>query len=272
MRYVILLLLITNKLISQISVAPSSAIPCDSLYSRANFTITSGIAPYTFAVSTPSCSSNYTLNNLSANPSFTMPCAGVYTFTVKDAVNALIGTVMHTVTTNTSILIPVDCAVTGCDTICNGTSLVLLIDDMPFYFTLTSILWSDNETSHAATVSPTITTTYSVNALYTLTSSSKTCSASGSKKIVVNQCTNGIEEYNIFNSISVYPNPVKDKLYLNNNGIEALQININNTLGQIVYSTKSPENQIDFSFLQSGIYYLKVEGGSGQKVFKVVRE
>jgi len=45
-------------------------------------------------------------------------------------------------------------------------------------------------------------------------------------------------------------------------------------LGQLVYDLKNPlsKQQIDLSFLSSGVYYLKVQNDSGQRVFKIIKE
>lgn len=74
----------------------------------------------------------------------------------------------------------------------------------------------------------------------------------------------------------IYPNPVVNKMTLEFyfQVLSKQKITINNSLGQIVYSlnTVSQKQELDLSFLSSGIYYLKVENISGQKVFKVIKE
>ena len=87
----------------------------------------------------------------------------------------------------------------------------------------------------------------------------------------------GIVE-NYLNSIAltVFPNPVKNKLNFesNNTSFENLKINMSNTFGQTVYSKDvfDLKEELDINFLESGIYYLKLESEKGYKVFKIVKE
>jgi len=73
--------------------------------------------------------------------------------------------------------------------------------------------------------------------------------------------------------IKLFPNPVKDKLTLEFEH-ELKSLDITNNLGQLVYVLKNPlsKQEIDLSFLSSGVYYLKAQNNSGQKVFKVIKE
>jgi hypothetical protein len=76
-------------------------------------------------------------------------------------------------------------------------------------------------------------------------------------------------------NISIQPNPVSSGLTINYEGIDPLdKATLLNSLGQSVYEINKPKpkEDIDLSFLASGIYYLKVESKTGQKVFKVVKE
>ncbi len=72
----------------------------------------------------------------------------------------------------------------------------------------------------------------------------------------------------------MYPNPVKDKLTLEFDNATSNNLYITNTLGQIVYSvnTVNSKEELDLSFLPIGIYYLKIQNNSTQKVFKVIKE
>ncbi|MBA2613799.1 MAG: T9SS type A sorting domain-containing protein [Bacteroidetes bacterium] len=73
-----------------------------------------------------------------------------------------------------------------------------------------------------------------------------------------------------------YPNPVKDKLTLEfmPNKFINKKISISNSLGQIIYVSDSlnSKQEIDLSFLSSGIYYLKVQNNTEQKIFKIIKE
>lgn len=78
------------------------------------------------------------------------------------------------------------------------------------------------------------------------------------------------------NGISIYPNPIKDKIIIEFENKNANDINflLTNSLGQpIPLNSKTINNklEIDTSELPEGIYYLKVQNNSGQKVFKVIK-
>jgi hypothetical protein len=87
----------------------------------------------------------------------------------------------------------------------------------------------------------------------------------------------GIKE-NAFNGglIKVYPNPVKEKLNVEFSvaEIREIKLNIINAFGQTVY-TSNVTNQleeIDLSLFKSGMYFLKIQSNSEQKVFKIIKE
>ncbi|MBS1773002.1 MAG: T9SS type A sorting domain-containing protein [Bacteroidetes bacterium] len=75
------------------------------------------------------------------------------------------------------------------------------------------------------------------------------------------------------NEVMLYPNPVKDKLYLQNlQGNTA--ITITNTLGVIQYRTTTSDKQqtIDFSALTPGLYLLHISNKEGSKTTKVQKQ
>jgi hypothetical protein len=78
------------------------------------------------------------------------------------------------------------------------------------------------------------------------------------------------------NGVIIYPNPLINKLNINfeMNIAENYYIQITNTIGQTIYSkdTLTQKQEIDLSFLESGIYYLRVQNNSEQKVFKIIKE
>ncbi|KGO92228.1 T9SS type A sorting domain-containing protein [Flavobacterium subsaxonicum] len=78
---------------------------------------------------------------------------------------------------------------------------------------------------------------------------------------------------NKFAGLSYYPNPVKDVFTVsNNNAIDAVRIF--NIMGQQV-SSKTVNNTnatVDFSALNSGVYFVQLTSGGSQKTIKVVKE
>ena len=77
-------------------------------------------------------------------------------------------------------------------------------------------------------------------------------------------------------NVNVYPNPVSDKITveINQNIAQDLTLNIFDTLGQQIYSTKIHEQkqELNLSFLKPGVYYIKMNASSGQRVVKLIKE
>ncbi len=73
----------------------------------------------------------------------------------------------------------------------------------------------------------------------------------------------GLDSANIIakNTISIYPNPVSDILYIEGmTGVKVLEIVVIDIMGKEIITTFSPDdNTIDISSLQAGLYFLKIE-------------
>lgn len=69
----------------------------------------------------------------------------------------------------------------------------------------------------------------------------------------------GLEENQIQNNISLYPNPTKERVYINTS-IPIKKITISNLLGQKIknYNTSQVKSSIDISELNKGIYFVKI--------------
>ena len=82
--------------------------------------------------------------------------------------------------------------------------------------------------------------------------------------------TEGIGENSV--SAKVYPNPTKDKVTIECEGLN--HIRIVNTFGQTVYNADHEGNQavIDLSQMAKGIYMMHIEVNGGQMVRKIVVE
>ncbi len=83
-----------------------------------------------------------------------------------------------------------------------------------------------------------------------------------------NVVTNIAEEVNTQNLTSVYPNPVSDYLFIENNDV--VEVVVYNIQGQVVISTK--ETKIDFSALKSGIYTVKLISNTKIENIKVIKQ
>ncbi len=84
------------------------------------------------------------------------------------------------------------------------------------------------------------------------------------------------EENTISNQLSVYPNPVSDKLYIRNitNGLKNAAVSIVDINGQLIKKVLNVnENQyIDISELAKGYYLLRIETAEGVAFKKIVKE
>jgi hypothetical protein len=255
-------------MLSQATMSPASNVTCNSNYSIVFINISSGVAPYSFTVQTP-CSTTFTSSSSSTTPSFTLNCPGNYTFTIKDSNNNLLGTLNHTVVIDSSIGISIFAPK---DSICTGQSLLLAFTDSGPSYTISPINWNTGATTFSIMITPTASASYSFSGLYT-SSSSKTCTATGTKSIVVSPCS-GIIEYNLNNSIKLFPNPISNILYIESEQyFEAgTVIEITNTLGQAVLKL-SFNKEIDLTNLSSGYYTLKITcPNSPQIISKFIKD
>jgi hypothetical protein len=84
----------------------------------------------------------------------------------------------------------------------------------------------------------------------------------------------GISELGKNDGIKIYPNPVNDRLFIENKNGTFNQVTVINTLGQVVKkdNIKKGNNVIDIAVLNSGIYYLIVNGTDGARSMKITKK
>ncbi len=70
-------------------------------------------------------------------------------------------------------------------------------------------------------------------------------------------------------TIKLYPNPVMDKLYIENTS-QINRISVIDLSGKQVISLNYPDNEIDLSNLQKGIYLIQLETGNGDQVIRKI--
>ena len=89
----------------------------------------------------------------------------------------------------------------------------------------------------------------------------------------VNVLSNNLDLSSIeLNNISVYPNPVTDRFYINTNLIN-YNISIYNILGKQIYRTigNSGNTTINLSLLPRGVFLLKLNNEKRIKTFKIIK-
>ena len=73
-------------------------------------------------------------------------------------------------------------------------------------------------------------------------------------------------------TVKVYPNPVKDELRIESNGLTIKSVEIFGLSGKTVYQSSNFSNPINVSVLSQGIYFLKIETEKGVIARKFVKE
>jgi hypothetical protein len=87
-------------------------------------------------------------------------------------------------------------------------------------------------------------------------------------------CCSDIDNFELENSISVFPNPAAGTFTIKSNSSETLLLDILNSLGEIVYSANFSgrnEYQVDV-MLSTGIYFVRVSDGERTVVRKLAAE
>lgn len=85
----------------------------------------------------------------------------------------------------------------------------------------------------------------------------------------------GVDEVSLENiGIKIYPNPVSDKLKIEfiKNEVPIENISILNALGATLLESKELKKEMDVSFLEPGLYFLKIESGLKQKTIKFIKK
>ncbi|MEM6685918.1 MAG: T9SS type A sorting domain-containing protein [Bacteroidota bacterium] len=84
--------------------------------------------------------------------------------------------------------------------------------------------------------------------------------------------TLSIPETNELEALSVYPNPVKDFIYITNTNANLVKATLYTTNGQLVLTTENNLETIPVRRLQSGIYLLKLYSATAEKTIKIVKQ
>ncbi|WP_157983096.1 T9SS type A sorting domain-containing protein, partial [Psychroflexus aestuariivivens] len=85
-------------------------------------------------------------------------------------------------------------------------------------------------------------------------------------------CNLSTSDFKNLNSISVYPNPVKDKLWIENpNQIKIDKAEVYNLSGKLIKAFDGVNDFIDVESITEGIYFLKVYNEKSSHTFKVLK-
>jgi hypothetical protein len=229
---------------------PTISVTSGAICAGSSYTmVASGANTYTYtggsAVVTPTANTSYSVTGTS-----TLGCAASNTAVSSVTVNA----VSPSVTASTSNSI-----------ICSGESVVLTAST-----SATSYTWNTGATTMSVSVSPIVTSTYTVNV-----SNGTACIATSTIMVTVNACTGINEVY--ANSISVYPNPTSGmvNVILTSELLKNSTLEVYDALGKLVVKQVliNELNTINISNLNNGIYTFKVLNNSNiVKIGKIVKQ
>jgi hypothetical protein len=205
----------------------------------------------------PSGASTYTYSGGSSIVSPTINTSYNVTGTSAQGCNG--ATAISNVTVNS---LPTVTAVSNLSLICVGQSATLTSSGATTY------TWNTGGISSTEVVSPTVTTSYTVNGtnangcsnMATITQSVSTCTG-------ISKVTEAFET-----TINVYPNP-SSGIYTFDL-INSSNITIVDLLGKVVYTAKLQEgkNSVNLTNLNNGLYILKAESNGVIKTVRLVKE
>lgn len=168
------------------------------------------------------------------------------------------GSASASITVNTTPTVSVS---TTHSLICTGESVVLTVNT-----NATTYLWSNGSSASSISVTPTVTTIYSI------TVNDGLCSANTTITQSVSACT-ALNEVYENNSAYIYPNPFDNSINIRWSKEfligEETQIYVYNTLGELVLSQKTKDSylNIDSKEWNNGTYIVKINN-KGYKIIK----
>jgi hypothetical protein len=252
-----------------LSAGNSTIVACNSNTTSVVYNMNSSASGlYSITIQPPTGGSQTLATSATSIGHVFLASAGVYTMTGYDGASNVLGIIHYSVTLAT-VFNPT--ITSSADSICAGTSVSLSFSHTTSGYTISPFNWSTGSTVTPISVSPAITTTYTLGGLFT--SATKTCNVVSTKSIVVNPCT-GISEFENSLSFKIYPNPVSSVLHISTeqNMPPVSQLEITNLLGEIV-TKKEFENTVDLNALQNGCYFLMIATPSGSRYrYKFIKE
>jgi hypothetical protein len=207
----------------------------------------------------PSGANSYTFEGGSAVVS---PTANT-NFTVVGSNTA--GCVSQTFATSSVVVSPLPIlSVSANATICLGESTILTAGGTDTYS------WNTGANTESITVSPTVTSSYSVVG----TSSATGCSDYSSINIVVDPCTGLVIKPGSNNTLLLFPNPNNGDFVIETASAERKTVEVSDLSGRVVFSKTYNEEKIHLQlrFLTNGVYMIKVKDANSQQLLKLIMQ
>jgi len=135
----------------------------------------------------------------------------------------------------------------------------------------TTYTWSVANGTGSASINATgLLTAISDGTVLVTATANDASGVSGSATVTISNQSTGINKTTLIENISVYPNPVIEKLNIEADGVvESMQL-INIT-GNTVKTFSAPVGTIDMSDMTKGIYFLQIHTAKGTESMKVVK-
>lgn len=241
------------------------------------------VSPRTLVTATIKPTPTITVNSgvICSGQSFTINPSGANTYTYSSGTSVVSPTTntsynvtgtssLGCVGSNTAVSsvtvngVPSLTAVTNNTLLCDGETATLVASGASTY------TWNTSNTNSSIVISPSVTTSYSVNG-----TDINGCSNSAMITQSVSLCT-GLNTISLLESIQIYPNPSNNNInvYLANWNDESTQIQITNALGQVwlCENIKEQQSQFNIENLASGIYLVKISQSEKQHIVKLIKQ
>lgn len=248
---------VSQQIISSINVLASPTISIISNYT----TICAGQAANQIAIG----ANSYTWSNGATTFSIAVSPTTSTTYSVNGAnSNGCVGSAIQTISVGVG---PPITLASSSSVICNGQTASLTASGGNSY------QWSGSASSFSLgaeiVVSPSVTTTYTLNAI-----SSTGCPLKFSYTQVVNECV-GLQSLNNLKSFyQVFPNPSSGLFLLDLKVPYKREMEVVDFSGRLILSETHFESKVtlDMSKFANGIYYLKIKSTESHEVIKLIRE
>ncbi|MDO5979422.1 Calx-beta domain-containing protein [Flavivirga spongiicola] len=84
--------------------------------------------------------------------------------------------------------------------------------------------------------------------------------------------TLSLEDRPLKDSISLYPNPIENNLYIETNNVEVEQVTLFDVLGKFVENVELENQTVDLSSINPGIYLLRIKAEGGTLVKRIIKK
>jgi PKD repeat protein len=208
----------------------------------------------------------YTWNNSIASPTIVVSPTVItsYTLNAQSSLGCF-GNTVYSLAVNPLPDVGVGSGVNG-DTLCLG-----MVTNV-FATGANSYAWSTNQTGPIITVSPSVTTVYTVTG-----TNASGCSKTVTIQLIVRVCDEltGLYKNIAQNQWRIFPNPVSEKLTISTEGLTEITWSISDVAGKMVISgelTNQNQTDINTEQLKAGLYFLSIQSAKEKVVFKVIKE